>query len=607
MLPVRLLAKLDNGVIAWIGAGLAVLATFICITIWAAHERAKVIEDHGFRTAANLVHVLEEQTVRSIQAVDLTLDGIVDTLRAADVFVEHDPDFEESMRRRLATLPYVRAFFVIGPDGYITQDTDHPFTPRANLADRPYFKTHAENPWLGAVISAPLLSRSTGTWFFAISRRVARPDGSFGGVAVAAVEVRYFETFYRALSLGKQDTINLFLRDGTMLLRAPLGDAVLGRKYTDHVLFREHLPKSDVGALRAVMSSDNHPRIVSYRAARDYPVVVAVMLSEQAIIATWRDNTIAAYAAASAFALILGVLTFFYVRYRRRYERAREHHMHAQNLETLGRMTGGIAHDVNNLLAVIASSGRLLHSSGELGERSRSILDAAQAAVESGRALTSRLLAFAKRQELRLQAADVNALLKQVEPLLRQASGFKVSIEMALTPTVWRCALDTAQFDSAMLNLVVNAHDAMPSGGRIRITTRNVPAQAAARDFALAECDHVEVTVSDEGLGMPPDIARRALEPFFTTKGEHGTGLGLSQVYGFLRQLGGDVKIESKPDAGTSITLLFPRSTAVPAVGAHPAPYPVDNTVRIDPAAGGKPRPTAAAPVPQRAAKRMGE
>ena len=567
-----------------------------------------MIEDHGFRTAANLAHVLEEQTVRSIQAVDLTLDGIVDTLRAADIYVEHDPDFEESMRRRLATLPYVRAFFVIGHDGFITQDTDHPFTPRANLADRPYFKTHAENPSLGGLISAPLLSRSTGTWFFAISRRVVRPDGSFGGVAVAAVEVRYFEAFYRALRLGKQDTINLFLRDGTMLLRAPLGDVVLGGKYADHVLFREHLPKSDVGALRAVMSSDSYPRIVSYRAARDYPVVVAVMLSEQAIIATWRDNTIAAYAAASAFALILGVLTFSYVRYRRRYERAREHHMRAQNLETLGRMTGGIAHDVNNLLAVIASSGRMLRNSGELGERSRSILDAAQSAVESGRALTSRLLAFAKRQELRLRAADVNVLLKQVEPLLRQAAGFKASIEMTLAPTVWRCALDTAQFDSAILNLVVNAHDAMPSGGRIRITTRNVPAQAAARDFALAECDHVEVMVSDEGLGMPPDIARRALEPFFTTKGERGTGLGLSQVYGFLRQLGGDVKIESKPGVGTSITLLFPRSAAVPDVGAHPALYPVDYPASPDSVTGGKPRQTViAAPVLERAAKTMAE
>jgi two-component system NtrC family sensor kinase len=589
MLPTRLFAKLDTGVIAWIGAGLAALATFICITIWAAHERAKAIEDHGFRTAANLAHVLEEQTVRSIQAVDLTLGAIVDTLRASDVFVEYEPDFEESMRQRLATLPYVRAFFVIGHDGYITQDTDHPFTPRANLADRPYFKAHVENPALGGVISPPLRSRSTGTWFFPISRRVARPDGSFGGVAVAAVEVRYFEAFYRALRLGARDTINLFLRDGTMLLRAPLGDATLGRKYADHELFRDHLPRSDVGALRAVMGSDGDPRIVSYRAARDYPVVVAVMLSEQAIIATWRGNTFAAYAAASVFALILGVLTFFYVRYRRRYETAREHHMYAQNLETLGRMTGGIAHDVNNLLAVIASSGRMLRSSGELGERSLTILDAAQAAVERGRALTSQLLAFAKRQELRLRAADVNALLMQIEPLLRQASGFKVSIELALAPTVWPCALDTAQFDSAMLNLVVNAHDAMPSGGRIRISTRNVPAQAAARDLILA-CDHVEVAVRDEGPGMPPDIARRAFEPFFTTKGERGTGLGLSQVYGFVRQLGGDVRIESKPGAGTSIMLLFP------SAGAHPAPPPVDSIIRIDPAAESQPRPPVSVP-----------
>lgn len=598
MLPTHLFAKIDNGVIAWIGAGLAVLATFICITIWAAHERARAIEDHGFRTAANLAHALEEQTVRSIQAVDLTLGGIVDMLQAAGASAEHDADFEESMRRRLSTLPYVRDFFVVGPDGFITQDTNHPFTPRTNVADRSYFIAHAENPWLGAVIAQPALGRASGTWFFAISRRVASPDGSFGGVAVAAIEVRYFEAFYRALRLGRDDTINLFLRDGTLLLRAPLGDARLGGNYAHHALFRQHLPKQDVGSLRAVMSSDGRPKIVSYRAARDYPIVVAVILSEDAIIATWRQNTIAAYAGASTFALILGFLTFFYVRYRRRYERVREHHLHIQHLETLGRMTGGIAHDVNNLLAVIASSARLLRRSGELGPRLHAILDSAEAAVENGRALTARLLTFAKRQELKLHSADINALLKGIEPLLRQAAGFKITIDMALTPGLWRCALDAAQFDSAILNLVVNACDAMPAGGGIRIATRNVPALAATDEFALA-CDHVELTVSDDGPGMPPDIARRAFEPFFTTKGERGTGLGLSQVYGFLRQLGGDVKIESKPGSGTSITLLFPR-------GAE-APVAVDNTVRIDAAEGGSPHPAAAAAVSERAARLPGE
>jgi two-component system NtrC family sensor kinase len=608
LLPSRLLAKLDNGVVAWIGAGLAVLATFLCITIWASDERAKAVDEHGFRAAANLAHVLEEQTVRSIQAVDLTLGAIVDTLRLVPSS-EHDADFEESMRRRLPTLPYVRAFFVVGPDGYITQDTDHPFTPRANLADRPYFKAHAENPWLGALITAPLLSRSTGTWFFAISRRVAQPDGSFGGVAVAAIEVRYFEAFYRALQLGKHDTINLFMRDGTMLLRAPLGDAVLGGNYADHQLFRDHLPKSDVGALRAVMTSDGRSRIISYRAARDYPIVVAVMLSEQAIIATWRQNTIAAYAAASAFALILGTLTFFYVRYRRRYESAREHHMHAQNLETLGQMTGGIAHDVNNLLAVIASSNRMLRRSGELGQRSHAILEAAEAAVESGRALTARLLAFAKRQELQVHSADVNVLLTEIEPLLRQAAGIKINIEMALSPGLWHCALDSAQFDSAILNLVVNARDAMPAGGRVRIATKNVPAEAAAHDYGLAACEHVGVTVSDNGAGMAPGTVRRALEPFFTTKGERGTGLGLSQVYGFVRQLGGDVKIDSRPNSGTSVTLLFPRSAAAQAE-LRAASSSAAAVIRVDAvAARDKVRAaTAAAPATARAdIERVGE
>jgi signal transduction histidine kinase len=599
MLPVRLFAKLDSGVVAWIGAGLAALATFLCVTIWAAHERARAIEDHGFRTAANLAHVLEEQTVRSLQAVDLTLAGIVDALRTLPSMAEHDVHFERSMRLRLTTLPYVRAFFVVGADGYITQDTDHPHTPRANLADRHYFRAHAENPWLSAVISAPMLSRSTGTWFFPVSRRVSRPDGAFGGVAVAAIEVQYFEAFYRALRLGERDTINFFLRDGTMLLRAPMGNATMGGNFASHALFREHLPKSDVGSMRAVMSSDGRPRIISYRAARDYPVVVAVMLSEEAIIATWRVHAIAAYAGASAFALMLGLLTFFYVRYRRRYERAREQQLRAQNLETLGRMTGGIAHDVNNLLAVIASSIRMLRRSDELDPRSQTILDSAESAVANGRALTSRLLAFAKRQELRVKSSDVNALIGQIEPLLRQAAGFKIAIDVSLAPDLWRCALDAAQFDSAILNLVVNARDAMPSGGQIHITTANVPASAVARDYGLTASDHVKVTIADEGVGMPAGVIARAFEPFFSTKGEGGTGLGLSQVYGFMQQLGGDAKIESGVGSGTSVTLLFPRSAALgnEEIARASAAEPI----RIEAAGAAEPAPVLAGAAPARA------
>jgi hypothetical protein len=163
----------------------------------------------GEEDARNLVHVLAEQTERTFQAVDLTLLGVRDALAAAPGMPDNDVRFRDALKERLAALPYVRALYVIGPDGFITHDTDYPSTPRVSLADRPYFKAHQENPAVGLHVERPLRSRSVGVWFVSFSRRINRPDGSFGGTVVAAVEPRYFEHFYSGLSVGQDGFIAL--------------------------------------------------------------------------------------------------------------------------------------------------------------------------------------------------------------------------------------------------------------------------------------------------------------------------------------------------------------------------------------------------------------
>jgi len=171
---------------------IVIFVVFALISAWAFHERAQIISDRGYRTGSNLAHVLAEQTTGSIQAIDLILESIAERLEVSPAMPDHDPIFEQAMRDKLAGLPYVRAIFVIGPDGFITQDTDHPFTPRKNLADRAYFKAHLDNPALGLHIGPPLQSRSTDTWFVSLSRRIGRADGAFPGIIVAAVEVQRF-------------------------------------------------------------------------------------------------------------------------------------------------------------------------------------------------------------------------------------------------------------------------------------------------------------------------------------------------------------------------------------------------------------------------------
>jgi signal transduction histidine kinase len=221
-------------------------------------------------------------------------------------------------------------------------------------------------------------------------------------------------------------------------------------------------------------------------------------------------------------------------------------------------MVAGIVHDFRNLLTVLAIGADMLRRRVSDATLER-VLDQIDAAVERGTALASKLLAFSRQQELDLEVVDVNQLVRALQPLMRSAAGCGERLQLDLASEVWPCRLDRTEFDRALLNLIVNARDAMPNGGEVRVATANASWRAGAGRAMLPRGEYVRVTVADDGQGMPPAVARRALEPFFTTKGESGTGLGLSQVYGFVRQVGGDLRIKSVPGAGTTVDLFFPR------------------------------------------------
>ena len=229
----------------------------------------------------------------------------------------------------------------------------------------------------------------------------------------------------------------------------------------------------------------------------------------------------------------------------------------AQKMDAIGQMTGGVAHDFNNLLTVLVSHLDLIqHSVGD-PERVRQLAAAALDAADRGVRLTGHLLAFARRQTLRPQTVSVNQLLRDFEPLVRRALGEAVELGLELDAEVGNCRIDPTQFEVAILNLAVNARDAMAGGGRLAV--RTAPADVAASPDGPEPGRYVRVTVSDTGSGMPEEVLARVFEPFFTTKGVgRGSGLGLSQVYGFARQSGGHVSLESGPGAGTRVTLLLP-------------------------------------------------
>jgi PAS domain S-box-containing protein len=238
----------------------------------------------------------------------------------------------------------------------------------------------------------------------------------------------------------------------------------------------------------------------------------------------------------------------------------------AQKMEAVGQLTGGLAHDFNNLLTTIIGNLELLESKVATDPAGARYLAAAARSAENGARLTEQLLAFSRRQHLQVVATDLNRVIADMGDLLRRSIGPTIHIETRLDPELSSVLLDPTQIEVAILNLALNARDAMPKGGHLTIETRNVepPHETVPPEMQLTRC--VRISVGDTGTGMSEEIAQAAIEPFFTTKGPgKGSGLGLSQVYGVVRQSNGAMRIDTRPGEGTTVHLFFPE-TAEPAV-----------------------------------------
>ncbi len=258
----------------------------------------------------------------------------------------------------------------------------------------------------------------------------------------------------------------------------------------------------------------------------------------------------------------------------------------SQRMDAIGQMAGGIAHDFNNLLTVIIGNLELLDMA-ETGTKSRALITDALAAAELGADLTSRLTAFSRKSTLKAEVVNLNAVVDQSLAMLRRTIATSIAITTSLDPQPWHVRLDASQMQTAILNLALNAQDAMPTGGAIAVETCNATLDDAyiAQEIGVAPGNYVRVTVSDTGFGMAPAVRDRALEPFFTTKPVgKGTGLGLSMVYGFVKQSGGHVTIYSEIGEGTTISLYFPaveEATATDSDQTALGPVPTLGTARL--------------------------
>lgn len=250
---------------------------------------------------------------------------------------------------------------------------------------------------------------------------------------------------------------------------------------------------------------------------------------------------------------------------------------HAQKMESLGQLVSGVAHDFNNLISIIQNYAHLVAADLDPDDPRRADLNEIQGASGRAAALVRQLLTFSRKDEVQPEIVDVNSAIQHLEGLWARALGEDIGVELLLEPDVWDVRIDPSRLDQIIMNLVLNARDAMPGGGTLSIHTENVSAdqQLSQKQAGLAAKNYVCLTVRDDGEGMPPEVADRMFEPFFTTKPrDRGTGLGLATVHGIVKQALGSIHVDTAPGAGTTLNIYLPATET----SAEPAAQPDQET-----------------------------
>ena len=514
--------RLAGLVFAWLAA--------LSVVAWLVFAGRTVALERGERATAAFASVVEQQTARTFQAVYLTLGAVGDAQQLSPHPAKHDADFRRMMQRRLQDVPFVRAIFVIDPDGWIIHDTDYPKTPHVSLADRPYFSAYRSGRIRGEAAWPPLLSRSGTGWFLPVTRPLGR-SAAFQGVVVAALQAQHLADDLKRIGLGDGYLVTLAHVDGILVASYPALDDAVGKPY------------AELATRWGIVPGE---RIVNYRKLEDAPFVVRVSRGKEDVLAEWRRT---ATGAAVAMLALTGFLGWFIARLAResaRRQREREQRMQAEKMEALGQLTSGLAHDLGNLLNVVTLNVEALRAVA-VAPQAAQALATMERALRGGQDLVERLLGFARRRPVTPESVRLDQWLEAARPLLAQAAGPRVELRISAEASLPEVLCDPNELDTALVNLVVNARDAMAGSGHIDLRT-----------FLDPRARQVCLSVSDDGPGMTEAVRRRVLEPFYTTKGEAGTGLGLPQVYGFMQQLGGGVSIESAPGRGTTVHLYFP-------------------------------------------------
>lgn len=568
------------------------LAVFAGAAFFGYRAESDAARDRIIRTA----DVAFEHAARVFETHQLLLGEIEELLRGLsdrDVLV-HEAELHDRLAAIIRDLPQVRELSVFDRDGRpLLAARQFPATQAAGLADRDAFVA-LKAGYPGVYVSTPLKARLDGsTRLFAVARARRAVDGGFNGVVASFVESAYFETYWTRTGAGDAYDdglrVGITRADGTLLARRPQPRP--DEEWRIQPAFLAQLQASpEQGYGRITASTQGDDRLVAYRQLRAPPVYVFASLPAAAITGAWL-RLLGGYLLLGVPATVaLAGVTLVALRRAQAAEAAaaitaEETHKRqiaeaavrqTQKLEALGKLTGGVAHDFNNLLTVIIGNAELIR--GRPPERIERSVGQIMQAARRGAELTQRLLSFSRRRLLCPQPIDLGADMPRLVELLKTSLRGDIEFHCELADDLWPIEVDPGELEIALLNVAVNARDAMQDGGRFELTARNVKVFADELPGAPElRGDFVAITLTDSGHGMSPDVAARAFEPFFTTKDVgRGTGLGLSQVYGFVRQSGGAIELESQPGTGTCVRIHLPRtSRQVDRAATEALPHPV--------------------------------
>jgi signal transduction histidine kinase len=560
-----------------LAASVAVPLAVFLVTAWI--DRTVTVQE-AKDDLARTCEVMRENAARVFERqsdVAVGINGLVRDMDVPEILAAEHP-LHQQFAAMIAHNLEIQSVLLVAANGEpLVSAGVYPVPHAVNVSGRDYFKAiigQKKERYISALQTGAIDKHL----FFGFAQPWTGPDGRIKGVIDIAVSPGFFEDFYRPLVNEEGDyykgkALSLVRDDGEMLVRYPRGRGPLPHLTPPSRFFAAVGNNPDIGFYEktAIVGPRHMLRIHAYESVSGFPLYVIAGRSRSAILANWRRTTLGRLAIGVPGTLALFLVTWTaLIRTRReeralaqadaemlRRERAEQMLLRAQRLEAVGQLTGGVAHDFNNLLTIILGSAELLERRPDDRETVRRLGRNIKAASERGAEITAKLLSFARQTRVNPKIVDVNASLLAFEPLLRQAANESVTIVFDLAAEVVAVFLDSGEFEAAILNLVGNARDAMPQGGRITIATRS--AIIADGHEELKPGPAMRIIVTDDGMGMDAETAAKAIEPFFTTKGVgRGTGLGLSQVYGFAKQSGGDLRLDTAPGYGTTIEILLP-------------------------------------------------